>query len=454
MAGLLAFPAGFRWGAATAAHQNEGDNDRNQWSAWEHQPGRIHEGAASGKATGWWDLRTAAADFDRAAEMGLNSLRLSVEWSRIEPESGVFDASSLDHYRQMLGLLRQRGIEPMVTLHHFTDPLWLTSQGGWENPAVGEMFERFVRCVVNALGDRVTLWCTINEPLVYAFYGYMDGRFPPGSHNIFRTVKVLRNMLVAHGRAYHAIHRLQKDAVAGLAHHMRYLLPANPASAADRRVTRWIDQVANRTTLEAVTSGRLIPLIGRGEIVRELANTSDYIGLNFYSTARVQFAPFSPTMFFARQYIDPALASCDCTPQGEAFCEINPPGIYLALKDLAQYGKPIYITESGLPDRDDDQRPYMLATYLAEVQRAIRDGADVRGYYHWTLVDNFEWAAAWALRFGLIAFDPATGERTPRQSAAVYSRIVAANGVPESLMAQVAPEAVSTYFGVDSAQVA
>ena len=206
---LLKMPDGFLWGAATAAHQNEGGNRNNQWAAWEQQANRIHNGDVAGKATDWWNLETAAADFDRAAELGLNSLRISVEWSRIEPEQGVFDQTALRKYAEMIGLLRARGIEPMVTLHHFTDPLWLTDMGAWENPAVEERFNRFVIRVVEALGDQVTLWCTINEPIIYAYVGFMDGGFPPGAGNPVRAFRVLRRMLLAHGRAYRTIHRLQ-----------------------------------------------------------------------------------------------------------------------------------------------------------------------------------------------------------------------------------------------------
>jgi len=267
---ILRMPPGFLWGVATAAHQNEGDNHNNQWAAWEQQPGRIHQGQRSGKATDWWNLETAAADFDRTAELGLNSVRLSVEWSRIEPEPGVFDASALRQYAEMLRLLRQRGLEPMVTLHHFTDPLWLAEIGGWENPLVEDYFSRFTARVVETLGDQVTLWCTINEPLVYAVVGYLDGRFPPGVKNVRRAMNVLRRMLLAHGRAYRTIHRLQNNARAGLAHHMRVHLPANPASAADRRAAAMMNQVANRSTLAAITEGKLTPLIGLGQMETQL----------------------------------------------------------------------------------------------------------------------------------------------------------------------------------------
>lgn len=444
---LLAFPRGFRWGVATAAHQNEGNNCDNNWALWEQTPGRIHQGYVCGDSTNWWDLNVAARDFDRAADLGLNAMRISVEWSRIEPEPGSFNREALGHYCEMVGLLQERGMEPMVTLHHFTDPLWLGREGGWENPLVADYFARFTERVVDALGGQVNLWCTINEPIVYAFMGFKDGRFPPGGESLPRAVKVLRNMLLAHARSYRTIHRLQNETMVGLAHHLRYFLPANPLSRLDRLAVQFIDQMANRSTLEAVTSGRLTFPLGVGQTVGELIDSSDYIGLNYYSTAHMAFDRSQAGMLFARQHLVPSLDPCESTSHGEPFCELNPEGIYLALRQCTAYGKPIYITENGLPDRDDDQRPFLLASYLPEVWRAIRDGMDVRGYYHWTLVDNFEWAEGWNLRFGLFELDPDTGERTQRASAAVYARIAQANGVPRSVVARFAPGTVGKYFG-------
>jgi len=436
---ILKMPEGFLWGVATAAHQNEGGNHNNQWAAWEEQPGRIHAGQRVGKATDWRNLEVAAADFDRTAELGLNSLRLSVEWSRIEPEQGVFDQTALRKYVEMIGLLRARGLKPMVTLHHFTDPLWLTEMGAWENPAVIEYFNRFATRVVEALGDQVTLWCTINEPMVYAYVGFIEGNFPPGANSPRRAFNVLRHMLLAHGRVYRTVHRLQNNACVGLAHNVRVFTPADPASTADRRATDLLDRVANRNVYEAITSGRLGLPLGIGQQVTSLIDTSDYIGVNYYTPGRVAFDLRNPGQFFTRQSFAPGAELSDATPNGEAYGEIDPVGLYLALRQAAAYGKPIYITENGVPDHDDDVRPRFIATHLAETWRAIRDGMDVRGYYHWTLVDNFEWAAGWSLRFGLYDLDLDTGARIPKASAAVYRRIAQANGVPRSLLEKVAP---------------
>ena len=313
---ILKMPDGFLWGVATAAHQNEGGNRNNQWAAWEEQPGRIHNGDRAGRATDWWNLEIAAADFDRAAELGINSLRLSVEWSRIEPEPGLFDQTALRKYAEMIGLLRARGIEPMVTLHHFTDPLWLTEIGVWENPKVEELFARFTARVVEALGDQVTLWCTVNEPIVYAYSGYMGGEsFPPGANSVRRAFKVLRQMLLAHGRAYRTIHRLQTGARVGLAHHVRVFLPANPASAADRRAAALLDRIANRCVYEAITSGKLLPPLGAGARITHMIDTCDYMGVNYYSPTRVAFDPTRPGELFTRQSYAPDAELSDLDTQ-------------------------------------------------------------------------------------------------------------------------------------------
>ncbi len=435
---LLRFPPGFLWGVAGAAYQNEGGNTNNQWAAWEQQPGHIWAGQRAGKATDWWNLETAAADFDRAADLGMNSLRLGVEWSRVEPEPGQFDRSALRHYREMIGLLISRGIKPMVTLHHFTDPLWLTALGAWEGPLIEDYFVRYVTQVVDALGDQVTLWCTINEPIVYAFNGFVVGLFPPGAKDLLRGFRVLRRMLLAHGRAYRAIHRLQNNAQVGLAHNFRVNLPADPRSAADRRMAALLDWSANQSVIGATVHGRLNPPLGVGQLVSYMIDTCDYIGINYYGTTHVTFDPRS-SMLFARACYPEGVEMSDMTPQGEPYGEINPHGLYLALKQMAHFGKPIIITENGVPDHDDDVRPRFIATHLAEAWRGLQEGMDLRGYYHWTLVDNFEWAAAWSLRFGLFSLDLDTGARSPNASAAVYGRIAQANGVPRSLLEKLAP---------------
>src|SRR5512136_2724402 len=177
------FPREFLWGTATAAHQVEGNNTNNNWYAWEQQPGRILEGHKSGLACDWWGGRWRE-DFDRAAEGSQNAHRFSVEWSRIQPSPDKWDEDALERYREMVRGLIERNMTPMVTLHHFSDPLWLEEKGGWDSPDVAAYFEKFVRKTVEALKEYNTLWCTINEPNVYAATGYASKEFPPGKGSL------------------------------------------------------------------------------------------------------------------------------------------------------------------------------------------------------------------------------------------------------------------------------
>lgn len=422
------FPPGFLWGTATAAHQVEGYNTNNQWWDWEQQPGRIWHGDRSGAACDWW--RNAEADFDRAAALGQNAHRLSVEWSRIEPSKGVFDVSALGRYRAMLQGLRQRGITPMVTLHHFTNPRWLEAQGGWLHPNAPGLFARFVERAVGALGDLCALWVTINEPTVYATQSYVFGTWPPGEISIPRALRVTAALLRGHAAAAEVIHRLDPAFKVGLAHNLRLFDPATSALG-DVAVAAAQDHLFNGVVLDALGSGRLPPPLGTGLVVSEtLRAATDFIGLNYYTRDHVAFDWRVPGDLFGRRFTPPGAPQSDVGSDGRAYSELYPDGLYRALQRLARLGLPIYITEMGLPDADDNQRPAFLLSHLGALQRAIQAGVDVRGVFVWTLVDNFEWSEGWGLRFGLYALDERTQERRLRPSGALYAAFARANALP------------------------
>ena len=430
----LLFPERFLWGAATAAHQVEGENSNNDWWAFEHKPGAIWHGDISGLACNWW--RNAESDFDLMAAMGHNTHRLSVEWSRIEPEKGRFDPAAIARYREMLTGLRRRGIEPMVTLFHFSSPLWLAEQGGWGSRAVVGHFRRFARYVVEQLGDLVKLWCTINEPNVYATLGYLLGTHAPGEKNPRRCFQVLSHQLQAHAAAYRAIKALDGSSQVGLVLNTIALEPLDPTSRSSALATGLVDYVFHEIVFRSVNDGRLrFPL---NTTCSPLIDSVDFWGVNYYTRQRVSLQ---------RQFLQltPGWEMSDNGRSGP-YGEIYPEGFYRVLKRVAALGKPIYITENGLPDADDDQRPRYLLTHLAQVQRAIAAGADVRGYYHWSFTDNFEWAEGWALRFGLIALDVKTQARKPRRSAQLYTDIIRANAITPELVAAYAPEAMGDVF--------
>jgi beta-glucosidase len=426
------FPPDFQWGVATASHQVEGDNTNNQWWAWEQQPGHIAGGHTSGKACDWW--HNAEADFDRAAAMGLSTLRLSIEWSRVEIKPGRIDTAALDRYREMLRALLDRDITPMVTLHHFSDPHWLTEKGGWTNPDVIPYFMRYVDQMLNALGDDVTYWCTFNEPNVYASLGYILGTFPPGIQDLKTAAIVLKHMLQAHARAYHRIHDHRPEAQVGLAHNLRFFDPADPRRPLDRIAARLQDLWFNKTTIAAIWNGWWLPPLGFGPTFAT-RRTLDWFGLNYYTRDLVAFDKEGDIAGLARTEHSEGAELLE-----GGYGELYPEGLSRALKRLAHLRLPIHITENGIPDPSDHQRPRALLLHLHQLWHAIQENIPVKSYYHWTLVDNFEWAEGWTLPFGLIELDPDTQTRTPRPSHNLYAAIAKGNAITPELIDAYTPE--------------
>jgi len=426
------FPTGFRWGVATAAHQVEGNNANNDWWTWERGEGHIKQGAISGLACNWWE--NAEADFDRAAALGVNALRLSIEWSRVEPHRGTFDETALDRYIEMVRGLQGRGIEPMVTLHHFTNPRWLADQGGWENQETIDLFARFVQRVAEALAPHCDLWCTINEPNVYAYQSYVSGEWPPGTSDFRVAMRVIRNLLLGHAAAYRMIHEVQPDARVGFAHNMRIFDPARPKSPLDRLVTRVLDKTYNRSILLSLKRGIWSLPLGFG-LALKLRETLDWIGLNYYTREMVAFDRSRSEEGFSRRF-----HAEDAELLDGGYGEFYPEGMLRCLNRLARLDLPIYVTENGIPDADDDQRPRQILTHLHQLWQAIQRCYPVMGYYHWTLVDNFEWSEGWTLRFGLIELDPRTQGRTPRRSAEVYGNLIRANAITPRLIDDYVPD--------------
>jgi len=438
------FPAGFLWGAATAAHQVEGQNTNNNWSEWENA-GRIFQNQQAGLACDWWGGRYIE-DFDRAAEMHHNAHRFSVEWSRVEPVAGKYDDAALDHYVQMVAALRSRKMEPMVTLHHFSNPLWLEKKGGWTNPDAVKHFEDFVCRVVDALGDHVTMWCTINEPMVYASQSYLLGRFSPGHHNPREAYCVAENLLRGHAAAYRTIKKASPGAQVGFAMHMISLRTRFPAWL-NGGAQNLIRNAFNRAWVLAFQTGTLqFPLFKAN--VPEAQDTLDWIGLNYYYRFLVYFTPLRPQQLFINQTKPPdgILGPGDVG-------EIWPEGLMEHIRWLAEtIGKPLYITENGVPDADDVLRPLHMIRSLRAVWKSIGYNYPVKGYFWWSLVDNFEWSEGYdpRFRFGLYGCDPVTQERTKRRSADLYGEICAANALTSDIARRYIPSDFDTLFpGLD-----
>jgi beta-glucosidase len=438
----LSFPSGFLWGVATSSYQYEGQNTNNQWYAWE-QSGRIKTGDSCGLASDWW--AHAEQDFNVAQAMGLNALRLSLEWSRIEPRVGVFDAQALDRYRQMLQGLRERDIQPLVTLHHFTDPLWFAERGAFLSPDAEARFSAYAARAVQELGDLCNFWCTINEPNSYSVAGYVTGDYPPGRRgDLLGALRVQAAMARAHAAAYRTIHSLQPEASVGWAQHFMIFDAARPQSRLDQLVAGFADWGFNDFFPHAVREGSTIlplgPLMGD---LRSVRGSCDFVGINVYYRDLVKFDPGNPSELFGRRSIAGGAPVGDPPVEG-LLGEIYPDGIRRIARRMAHdLGKPIYVTENGVADRSDRLRPWELATAVRSVHQAIQDSVDVRGYFHWSLVDNFEWTEGWGQRFGLIELDPQTQERRPRRSAELYAAIAHANALSPEAVREYAPDALT-----------
>jgi len=281
----------------------EGNNTNNNWWAWEQKAGFIANGDKSGAACGWWGGRWRE-DFDRAAESGQNAHRFSIEWSRVQPLPDKWDESSLDRYREMARGLTERGMTPLVTLHHFSDPLWLAEMGGWENEGTIDYFIPYVRKVVDALREYVTLWVTINEPNILTTFAYLMGIFPPGKRDMRAAVRVLTNLVRAHAAAYHAIHEVQKEARAGLSMNYRGFLPARPGSPLDRWAASMQSKFFNDFFPRAAQSGVLYFPAWRKRLA-EAKGTQDFLGVNYYTQDLVSFSLLKPGDLFANRFYPP-----------------------------------------------------------------------------------------------------------------------------------------------------
>ncbi|HZQ10307.1 MAG TPA: family 1 glycosylhydrolase [Anaerolineae bacterium] len=428
---MLSFPPNFLWGASTAPQQVEGQNFNSDWSVWEELPGKIKNGDSSRVACDWWSGRWRE-DLDRAQAMGMNAQRIGIEWARIEPRPGEWDAQAIACYREMLKGLRERGMEPFVTLHHFTSPQWVAARGGFENPEIVQWLARWADRAAREFGDLVRYWITINEPNAYANQCYLVGVWLTQKKSILAMARVMQNQLRAHAAMYHALKRVQPAARVGLAIHWRVFQPYNPKSLLDRLVTDLRDRVSHRFMLTGIQEGRFLFPFGWNQPVPEARGTQDYIAVNYYYQAFSAFDLTNPGEAFSRSVYDPDVKRLAQFFEGTG--NIRPAAFHDTLVRVSQYHLPIYVTENGFYETDRDDKLRYLITHLEAVHRAIQKGADVRGYFWWSLLDNYEWSDGYTPRFGLYGFDVATQTRTRRPIVDVYEQIIRADGIPDELL--------------------
>ena len=404
------FPDGFKWGSATSAHQTEGDN-YNDWSEWEKSSERISQlkkdgkdpaGFISGKACDSYNR--FEEDFDIAKKLNQNTHRFSIEWSRIEPKEGKFDHESMHHYVNVVKALRERGIEPIVQLWHFTNPVWFAKKGGFLNIDSPTIFTRYVKYVVDNLKDRVGLWITFNEAAsVYAGLSYLNGQWPPQHKNIFEYIKIRKNFIRTQALAYQEIKKiynvpplLHDTTVSNVAQCKVGLVENNTFSA---HGNRWYEKLM----------GKFYNYQRNLYFWNKALPYYDFLGLNYYHVDRRVPGSYK---VLPRQGWMPEMG-----------WETYPKGIYHCLMELKKFNKPIYVIENGVADGKDELREKFIKDHLHWVWQAIHDGADVHGYLYWSFLDNFEWARGFKPRFGLVEIDYKTFERKIRPSAWEYAKI-------------------------------
>lgn len=391
------FPADFLWGASTAAHQVEGGQGANDWVDWENAG---HTAEVSGPGIAQWERWPT--DIALLAELGHNAHRLSIEWSRLALGPGVWDLAAFDHYARVLDGLRGHGITAFVTLHHFTLPRWFAARGGWLADDAAEVFGAFAEEVGRRLGDRIPFACTINEPQIVAFNGYLRGNHPPGHRDRGETVAVNHTLMRAHDAAVAALRATSPDTRSGVCLQLPFIQPADPDSPRDAELADWFRDVLVQRHLEHL---------------RDTADPGDWVGVQYYTRARADAAA---------EHSDLGNAPPG-TPTTQMGWEVYPGGLTEMLRQAGKVtGLPIYVTENGIATTDDTERVAYLDSHLRAVRAALADGVDVRGYLHWSAFDNFEWTHGYRPRFGLVGIDRDDDlRRIVRPSARAYRRVIA-----------------------------
>jgi beta-glucosidase len=392
------FPAGFLWGVASSSYQTEGNNSNSDWWEWEQQ-GKTK--GKSGIACDYWNRWKS--DHELLSKLGANSFRLSVEWARIEPEEGKFSEETFAHYREILQDLKKRNIKTQVTFWWWTSPIWFQKNYGFHKKASVAIFARYIKKTVEELGDLIDIFQVINEPMVPLGQGYLTGLFPPGRKNPFYCWQALKNIAHAYVESYKIIHNIKPEAQVGMTHLYNWYESggSNYLGRLVYKISKWFRVVAFN---------------------KRIKGHQDYLGLNYYRLGKIKLTKIKSEKinFFIEEDENNIMGWI-----------AYPEGIYRAITEASKdYQIPIYITENGFPTDfglDDEERVNFIENHLYYVQKAITEGADVRGYNHWSLTDNFEWLYGFGPRFGLVEIDYKTLERKPRKSFWEYKKIIQNN---------------------------
>ncbi len=406
------FPKDFFWGASSASHQVEGGN-HNQWSVWELQNARELAQTAHQRIS-WvptWDqikdeaenpenyvsgkgvdhYKRYKEDFAIARELNMNAYRFGIEWSRIEPEEGKWDEDAIAHYKKYIAELRAQHLEPFINLWHWTMPVWFAEKGGFEKRANIAYFERFAQKVADELLDDIQYVITLNEPNVYTSFGYLTAEWPPQEKSVFKFMKVYWNLTRAHRRTYKVLKGKKSSVQIGVAAQLANIQSKRPHNVFDNLTTKWMRYFWNWWFLLRIN------------------RYQDYVGFNYY---------------FTDYYTGIGKKYNPAVPLNDLGWYMEPEGLYpLLMRVHARFKKPIFITENGLADASDRYRRWWIEESIVAMEKAISEGVELKGYFHWSLLDNFEWKYGYWPRFGLVHVDyKNNAKRTIRPSAKWFAQ--------------------------------
>jgi len=399
---MVSFPKNFYWGAATSAHQVEGNNSNSDW--WDFEARKALKFPSLDACRHYELFRQ---DFDIAKELNHNAHRFSIEWARIQPKAGEFSQEAIEHYRQVLDALRERGIEPVVTLHHFTNPLWFSELGGWANHASQKYFLNYVEKVATAFADKVRFWVTINEPMVYLYHSYILATWPPQEKSYKKAGLLLKNLGDAHIKAYRLIHKIYKEkkldsCYVSIAQNVQFFVRGTPTL---------------KNSIALFLRDRVFNFALINKFVRH--NALDFIGINYYTRGIVDVEGWLIRVLLYDAAKNPRTG----LPKNSLGWDIFPDGLHNLLMRFKKYRLPVFILENGICTDDDSLRWEYIRQHLLSLNRAMRKGVEVWGYIYWSLLDNFEWDKGFAPRFGLVDIDYNNQQRTIRESARKFAEV-------------------------------
>lgn len=402
------FPADFIWGTATSAHQTEGNNTFSDWWHWEHRdrsqdkkpPQFLKRLIKRLEDPSKYPLEPSLdacdsynryeEDLDLCKKLYNNAVRLGIEWARIEPEKGKFDADAIAHYKKVLESAKTRGLKTFVTLHHFTNPKWVADLGGWTNHNISTLFANYTKKCAEEFGNLIDVYLTINEPQVYSLQTFLFAKWPPQKANPLKVLQVQFNFIRAHKKAYKIIKATGNYQV-GIVKNIMFI--------------RTKEEKPNLTDLLTV---KFLTYLNSNFFLNKIKNSLDLIGLNYYFTDNIKNMKLNNTN--------------DKVSDLGWWLETN--CIKNLLLETSKYKLPIFITENGLADANDTNRTWYIKEILKSCEQAINEGGNLKGYFHWSLIDNYEWHEGFWPRFGLVEIDRNDNlKRIPRPSFYEYSKI-------------------------------